>query len=335
MIAAVTVWVAGVAGASGGPSADVDVARRLGFSAGDRPLVVDAPNQGSLSARACGSCHQAVYDDWQTTRHRAAWDNAVFLDGLAREPLPRCVHCHAPLVEQKREAGPLRARRPTSPSASGLLHEGVTCVVCHVRNGRVLTAKSVTPDDGTPMHPITVEPALKDPAFCASCHQFGFSNSDALMQGTWSEWRAFNAGGGQGTCQSCHMPGGRHLFRGAWDEDLLRRSLEVTVTGGGLALRSVDVGHHFPTGDLFRHLTVEAAGNDGVFVDVARIGRVFGGAGVDKQVIEDTSLVPGVLRVVPLLPGTTRWRVRYHYAEARHEDAGVVAPVVIAAGTIR
>ena len=130
------------------------------------------------------------------------------------------------------------------------------------------------------------------------------------------------------------MPGGRHLFRGAWDEDLLRRSLDVTVTGGGLALRSVDVGHHFPTGDLFRHLTVEAAGDDGVFADVARVGRVFGGVGLDKQVVEDTSLVPGVQRLVPLPPGSARWRVRYHYAEARHEAAGVVAPVVIAAGTI-
>ena len=381
VIAAVTACVAGVASVAAADDratpdhavADVaDVARRLGFSSGERPLVVTAPNGGSLSARACGSCHRAVYDDWQTTRHRAAWDNAVFLDGLGREPLPRCVHCHAPLLEQKREAGPLRGRQftqltrqpteistesepvppgPTPTPAPGLLHEGVTCAVCHVRDGRVLTARNVAPDDGTPMHPITIEPALKDPAFCASCHQFGFSNSDALMQGTWSEWRAWSDVGGQGTCQSCHMPGGRHLFRGAWDQDLLRRSLQVTVTRGPvLELRSVDVGHHFPTGDLFRHLTVEAAsntgndgndgnddgddGDDGAFVDIARIGRVFGGTGLDKHVVEDTSLIPGVPRSIHLPPGSRRWRVRYHYAEARHEAAGVVAPVVIAAGTV-
>ena len=339
MIAAVaSLCVAGLAGATSVSdlAVVVDVSRRLGFSAGDRPLVIQAPNQGSLSARACAACHQAVYDDWQTTRHRVAWDNVVFLDGLGREPLPRCVHCHAPLLEQQREVGPLRGRRFTSPSTTGLLHEGITCAVCHVRDGRVLTTRPVTPDAATPMHPITVDKALQDPAFCASCHQFGFSNSDVLMQGTWSEWRAFNAGGGQGTCQSCHMPGGRHLFRGAWDHDLLRRSLQVTVTTGRvLELRSIDVGHHFPTGDLFRHLSVEVAGDDGAFVDVDRIGRVFGGVGVDKHVVEDTSLVPGVPRLVSVPPSSTRWRVRYHYAEARHEDAGVVDAVVIAEGTIR
>ncbi|HEY1098745.1 MAG TPA: hypothetical protein VGF99_07445, partial [Myxococcota bacterium] len=75
------------------------------------------------------------------------------------------------------------------------------------------------------------------------------------------------------------------------------------------------------------------------FVDVFRIGRLFAGAGADKHVVEDTALQPGVPRRV-VLPTTTakketakrRWRVRYHYAEARHERAGVVEPVEIAAG---
>ena len=333
------------------PAVIDDVATRLGFSAGTAPLVVKAANGGSLSARGCAACHRAVYDDWQSTRHAAAWSNAVFLDGLRREPLPRCVHCHAPLVQQKLEAGPLGAGRPRAPSSSSssssasssLLHEGVTCVVCHVRDGEILAAAPVVRNDNTPMHPVRVEPALKDPAFCASCHQFGFTNSDVLMQDTFGEWRAFAAGGGQGTCQSCHMPGGRHLFRGAWDVELLKKSLRVDVDvdigagagGVALVLRSVDVGHHFPTGDLFRHLTVEVCDGscdvDGGWREVFRIGRVFGGEGLDKRVVEDTSLVPGVARRV-VVPARAAWRVRYHYAEARHEQAGVVEPVVIAAG---
>jgi hypothetical protein len=145
------------------------------------------------------------------------------------------------------------------------------------------------------------------------------------------------------------MPGGRHLFRGAWDHELLRQSLVVElddgddgvdgVDGPALVLRSRGVGHHFPTGDLFRHLTVEVsdvvragADDDGAFVDVFRIGRTFGGTGLDKRVVENTSLVPGRARRVPLPPSTKRWRIRYHYAEARHERDGVVAPVVIASG---
>ena len=104
------------------------------------------------------------------------------------------------------------------------------------------------------------------------------------------------------------MPGGRHLFRGAWDVELLRRSPHVDVVDGvglgdgvdgrALVLRSVDVGHHFPTGDLFRHLTVEVCAdghindadadkNDDAWRDVFRIGRVFAGQGPRKRVIAD------------------------------------------------
>ncbi len=108
----------------------------------------------------------------------------------------------------------------------------------------------------------------------------------------------------------------------------------TVTTARVLELRSVDVGHHFPTDDVFRHLSVEVAGDDNDFVDVDRIGSVFGGVGVDKHVVEDTSLVPGVPRVVSLPANSTHWRVRYHYAEARHEDADVVDAVVIAEGTV-
>ncbi len=334
--------------AGGDAGAAAAVATRLGFSAGAAPLVVTAANGGSLSARACAACHADVAADFATTRHAAAWSNPVFQDGLRREPLQRCVHCHAPLVQQKLQAGPLGIAAPRPPTTTtsasietSLLHEGVTCVVCHVRDGVVLVAGDVVRKDNTPMHPVRVEPALKDPALCASCHQFGFSDSDTLMQDTWGEWQRFAAGGGVGTCQSCHMPGGRHLFRGAWDVELLKRSLHVDVVDDGdrraLVLRSIDVGHHFPSGDLFRHLTVEVddrtadRDTDRGWRDVFRIGRVFAGQGLHKRVVEDTALQPGVSRRVAL-PTKGPWRVRYHYAEARHERAGVVVPVVIASG---
>ncbi len=327
-----------------------DVAARFGFSAGERPLVTTAPDNGSLSARACGACHTDVYADWATTRHRVAFTNVVFQDGLSREPAPRCVHCHAPLREQRAALGPLRganinvaraaahvvdgADHDDDSDGAALLHEGITCAVCHVRNGAVVAARAVAVDDVVPMHDVVVDPGLKDPAFCGSCHQFGFSNnSQALMQGTYDEWRAYRDGGGTETCQSCHMPQGRHLFRGAWDTALLERSLRVERQGHTLTLRSADVGHHFPTGDLFRHLSVDALVDDD-FVFVAFVGRRFGGSGADKYVVEDTALRPGQPMVVTLPTGASAWRVRYHYAEARHEAAGVVAPVVIAEGRL-
>lgn len=326
-----------------GENAVAVVAARFGFSGGDRPVVAVAPDQGSLSAAACGACHVEVYADWQSTRHRQAFDNAVFQDGLEREPAPRCIHCHAPLREQRALLGPLRGKHINVAAGrvddGSLVHEGVSCAVCHVRAGAIVAARAVVPSETIPMHDVKVDVGLKDPAFCGSCHQFGFANnSAALMQGTYDEWRAYSAAGGTETCQSCHMPKGRHLFRGAWDTALLERSLIVEREGLTLTLRSHQVGHHFPTGDLFRHLSVEAVvANDdsgGDVVEVAFVGRRFGGQGTDKHVVTDTALRPGRPLVVEL-PATSRaWRVRYHYAEARHERDGVVAPVVIAEGVV-
>ncbi len=337
-VVVIVVCVTGTAIAGGASPA------AFGFSSGARPVDAVAANGGSLSARGCAACHKDVVDDWGSSRHAVAFSNSVFLDGLRREPRARCVHCHAPLREQRDELGPI-ARAPTlAPTSTSLLHEGVTCAACHVRDGAVLVAKAVVRRDrDMPLHDVVVTPALRDPTFCASCHQFGFTNTSTQMQGTYDEWRRYADGGGAGTCQSCHMPGGRHLFRGAWDVDLLRRSLVVDVvalagaltsTQREVSLRSRDVGHSFPTGDLFRHLTLEAQVDDN-WIDVATFGRSFGNEGRSKQLIADTSLQPGQAQTKTLPARSTAWRVRYHYALARHEDSGVVAPVVLAGGDLR
>ena len=355
----VVVVVLFVAAAQAAPSPS------LGFSAGAAPVSVKPANGGSLSARGCAACHAEVYADWSTTRHRLAWDNAVFQDGFAREPLPRCIHCHAPLAAQRAAVGSLPRRKPPGitvapaadlhappPIEAGLLHEGISCAVCHIRDGAILVAKAVQPKDQTPMHDVRVTPSLRDPVFCANCHQFGFSGSSLQMQTTYDEWQRYQAGGGEGTCQSCHMPGGRHLFRGAWDVPLLRRSLgwRFTPSTHTLSLWSKEVGHHYPTGDLFRHLTVEAD-VDGGWQEIARLGRTYGdpvvaaddrrASNLDPAVdtitadlhartlTSDTSLRPGETQGIAVPVNARRVRVRYHYAEERHEAAGVAEPALL------
>lgn len=137
-------------------------------------------------------------------------------------------------------------------------------------------------------------------------------------------------GHGEETCQQCHMPGGDHRFRGSHDEDYLKGALSVEVReqGGGYALllKSRGVGHHLPTGDLFRHLTVEiAAPGSETFVEVARLGRRFDlvhnaeSGRYGKRLVEDTSLRPFEERLVPVArPEGLRFRVRYFFTAQRN-----------------
>ena len=116
------------------------------------------------------------------------------------------------------------------------------------------------------------------------------------------------------------MPGG-DTFRGVYDLEGLRSSVVVEEAGGLLHIRSEGVGHHFPSGDLFRHLTVEARPDD-AWVVLHTIGRQFEVQWEDgsphKRLVGDTSLRPGVPVTVEL-PGDVPWRVRYHYGSPRDE----------------
>jgi hypothetical protein len=336
----VTAWIGCVVAVVATRAAAVQ-GLELGFSGGLRPL--DLP--GAPPAEDCGGCHPAELADWQRSMHKAAWTAPVFQAGYVVEPLEACVNCHAPLPEQVAEintnaawyrwqrpdtrAGPEPEKRP-EPHAG----EGITCAVCHVRDGAVL---AVHADDAAP-HPIAVEPRLGGSELCANCHEFnavavrdGVARVvDEVMQSTYSEWVA----SGEGSCQSCHMPEGRHLFRGANDRELLRSSLTVTAERRGarvvLTLASRGVGHDLPTGDLFRHLTVEVDRGAG-FEVVARIGRTFALAhSPDGALVRETSdnrLKPGERREVAVrAPGAVRWRVVWHDS-SEADEARAILPI--------
>lgn len=310
----------------------------LGFSEGERPVDI---GRAFRSAEACADCHEREAEDWAGSRHRMAHSNAIYQAGLVDEPSAFCVNCHSPLPEQVDEvmanldwylwrnprtrSGEAPARRPEARA-----DEGVTCAACHVRDGVILgTGEGL----GAP-HAVRQVPELASPALCASCHEFrmpafeagGWHLTDQPMQATWSEWQAW---GGEETCQDCHMPAGRHTFRGAHDVDFLRESLDIRQRGDVLELRSVGVGHHLPTGDLFRNLTVEASG-DGGWQTLHRIGRSFSweqdpvSLEQRKVLAADTSLRPGEVRRVRLPADAVRWRVRFHYGAEHDEHRGLV-----------
>jgi hypothetical protein len=172
------------------------------------------------------------------------------------------------------------------------------------------------------------------------------------MQSTYDEWTRYKEAGGEGDCVSCHMPEGAHTFPGT-EPEFLRKALHVTTAwkGGELlfSITSSKVGHNFPTGDLFRHLTLEVSLNGREYFVIHRMGRTYGFAGVfgdttpeaQKRVLmEDTSLKPFEIRGVmltkkmvedmqetgsPALPSAIQYRVRYHLSSPVDERRGTLS----------
>lgn len=332
-----------------------------GWNGGLAPLdLAEAPD-----AASCGRCHTQQHTQWSASNHKNSWHNDLLLVGYAAEPLDFCVHCHAPRPQQKAEILANRDFYRSLDPRSGIpigsvdrlpephASEGVDCAACHWRDGEIL---SESRSFAAP-HRVTEAPELGTGEVCAGCHDFPMPTTvdgrlaltDVPMQSTTAEWRAWQDRGGQQSCAECHMPGGDHRVRGAHDRDFLRGAWSVNpardAKGLRFELRSVGVGHHLPTGDLFRHATLEVQADDG-WTEIARFGRTFTTT-VDpaeglphKTLASDTSLRPDEVRVVRADDpgGTVRWRMRWHDGSPIDEARGLLdldaITYVVASGTL-
>lgn len=244
------------------------------FRGGDAPVRVGrpAPHTGQGGGEDCAVCHREIAREWAGSLHKGAWTDEVFQAAYELEPMAFCRNCHAPLAPSGQMPRGLAAR------------EGVSCSVCHVRDGVVLSSGAGRGDaEGTiAPHPVRADARFGRSDYCAGCHQFNFPaervrggplfDTHQPMQDTFGEWQR-SAHAQRGTqCQDCHMPwrtaadGTRyrsHAFVGGRDPSLLARSsrVEVVATASdgdrvSVSVRVVptDVGHAFPTGDLFRRL---------------------------------------------------------------------------------
>ena len=230
------------------------------------------PGDAALAPESCAACHVAQYADWNTSLHSQAmgpgirWQLRVMNQAEAND----CLRCHAPLAEQKAltalEHGWPNAPKTAMPAyvSADLHRRGNTCASCHVRKhvyfGPPASSVPPAPAQNPKSHGgFSAQPAFSDSRFCAPCHQFppgARSLEGKLIENTYEEWRDSPAAGEGATCQTCHMPGRRHLWRGIHDAETvrkgLRRELEVKrLANGKLAVLATvtapGVGHHFPT----------------------------------------------------------------------------------------
>ena len=251
------------------PSVPVKASAKLfGFDEGLRPLKLTLPSK--WRAADCGECHVSAYKSWQNSRHNHSWSNNLLQEGFVREPQSPCVNCHAPLAEQAAEVksnlawylarGQLRhdEAEVIKYQPETLAAEGITCVVCHVRGGMVLSS---SPDEHSP-HPVQQIDEYSGPELCKGCHEFHFPVIEngrfmagkVAAQSTITEWERWRAEGGKESCVDCHMPNGSHAFPGAHDRKMLAESINVNIRQQNqqvvFQLSANNVGHHLPTGDI-------------------------------------------------------------------------------------
>jgi len=227
------------------------------FSAGLSAVELGRTPSVMISAQTCVGCHAAVHGEWQQSGHRRAWTNALFQREYTERPLEWCVHCHAPLQLQLDEV-----RR----GGGRLADEGVTCAVCHVREGHLIAARRRARSP----HVTVVDEEFGGPRFCAGCHQFSFPRFDASgstvvgygpvpMQDTVAQHAA--GPDADTPCTSCHArTPARHRMPGGHDPEMLARAFATSVCSDGDAVvvrvENRGAGHRLPTGDVHRHLAL-------------------------------------------------------------------------------
>lgn len=227
--------------------------------------------EASLAPEDCAACHPQQHAQWRGSLHARTMGPGLDwqLRLMTADKAERCLRCHAPLAEQKA----LLARRlgwasaPAAPPPGyvppGLDQQGLVCAACHLRRhqryGPPRAAGAPEPAPPLPHAGFRAEAAFQDSRFCAACHQFpadGPRTKGKLHEDTLAQWQASPAAREGRACQSCHMPGRRHEWRGVHDARMLREGLAADLVlrrraDGGVdavaTLRNAGAGHLLPT----------------------------------------------------------------------------------------
>lgn len=216
----------------------------------------------SLYPEKCAKCHLSQYEEWKGALHSKSAGPGLLaqLDPKADpQTAGSCYYCHAPLVVQSEVIAGENA--PNGSFDEKLKLSGVSCAVCHVRDGGVFGPASLNPGGfkiGVKADHVSLQKEFFEKAeFCAACHQLyeGFDLNGKLLVNTYAEWKESEYGKNGVTCQNCHMPGRRHLFRGIHDPEMVKSGVKIEVErtaqgahiGAKLRITNSGVGHYFPT----------------------------------------------------------------------------------------
>ncbi|QWK19334.1 MAG: hypothetical protein KNN13_07475 [Hydrogenobacter thermophilus] len=219
--------------------------------------------EASLDPKACASCHTDKYDEWKNSLHSKTVSSGFLWQLKMMDQLSanKCMDCHAPLSEQKALMSiymdyPSKPAKPVPAYIAHDLHsQGIVCAACHVREHVRYGPPPKRPlPSAIPHGGFEVRKFFEDSKFCASCHQFpdgGERTNGKLRENTYEEWRNSRFYLKGITCQSCHMPNRKHIWKGIHDKDTVLKALKVEtwIAGSELNVRltNVGAGHNLPT----------------------------------------------------------------------------------------
>ena len=241
-------------------------------------------NKFSLYPEECGSCHKEQYQTWKDSLHSKSVGPGLLgqlpgtdLKSVHNDPqfAASCYFCHAPMEEQaemienksgvrSQESGEKEPFYIKNPSFDNKLKlSGVSCSVCHLREGKVYgpparkrvdSKQSAVSSKKQNNHNGFIEKDFFEKAeFCATCHQLdeGYEINGKVLTNTYMEWKESIYSKNNITCQNCHMPGRQHLFRGIHDPEMVKRGITINAVREGsnarLVITNTGVGHFFPT----------------------------------------------------------------------------------------
>lgn len=223
--------------------------------------------EASLAPPQCGTCHVSQYEDWQTALHSHAYSPGLAGQLVSKEEsnfgfVRSCLVCHGPLSEQQSKLPLPEGGFGTNPDFDPELKKsGLVCAACHirgqVRHGPPTREGSTEPSAaGMPHGGVVRSTYFEDSRFCAGCHQFASpAPNGKSLQNTYEEWLDSRYATEGVSCQTCHMPDRRHLWRGIHDPEMVRSGVTIEwmsrdeVGGGRVGLRVTNsgTGHRFPT----------------------------------------------------------------------------------------
>lgn len=274
----------------------------------------------ALAPEACATCHEERHAEWRTSLHAAAFSPGLVGQLVSMNPdgAGSCMKCHAPLSEQRADfTAALTAGTGHLPARQGLATRGVVCAACHVRGHRRFgppqrgTGAIGRSDPDAPHGGVYRAAWFETSEFCAACHQFpqAFAVNGKPLQNTVAEWRASPFAAEGVTCQGCHMPGRRHLWRGIHDPEMVASGLTARFTATAdearFSLTNSGVGHAFPTYVTpqveMRAVLIDARGQavpgSAVQHVIQREVAVAGGKWVERR---DSRLLPGETTILEL-----------------------------------
>ncbi len=261
----------------------------------EKPMSVKTPDGLSgISAEVCGSCHRVIYDEWKSSMHAKAWTDPYFQKDFQYDGgQPVCLNCHTPLENQQRRLVTGHRDKdkfepvtvPNPKFSRELQDEGITCAVCHIKDGVILGPYGVKTD----AHPSKKDDRLTDgESVCDPCHNVPPDRSEifqgASLCGTVNE--VFDSSDTV-NCAKCHMEkierelveggpvrrGSRHYWRGGHDNKMVKRALTIELDDRSdpvsaekkFQLRITNRGseHKVPTGSPDRLLEISFLLKDG------------------------------------------------------------------------